>query len=499
MAQVANIPPPLGQACRGSGPPSDVGYRKEITVPPSPPPPLSYPKSQMAVCIRSDGPRTIVVPPDPVHMGRMGPSHRMDYVDPAFHRARPRSVSQYPTPHKADVYPGPGMVPYGHMPPHFPNNHQNIDWRTYQTYREYIDNKGIHSHASRTIQERLDSLRAGSHNSFSTAQHIPPGGWVPQGARRRSTSHDRSYHGPPPHFQPPPRSISQDRMCDAERGPHPRNWPPRSVSQDGLALKARSRSTDYVDPAELVRPVDRRSGYVRVDQVPRPSRQSFPRQPSVYRPSAAYSGGNIRGPPNPALYAKGPEVLQTRSSPMLSDRPSHLGKSAIGEHSLADQRAAVKANYAGHPPQQGRPRADALRGAESGREAMASGYRPASYSAPHPRPQRPGILKTGPPRHQSHVNGRSPAEGGVVMREKPPSGKTPSPLRHPSYILAVSDDVDPAADVAACWLPNDARREIHMRRLDEQRQASCSSNLDESLDSIPFIGKGCHGNNNGMP
>ena len=496
----ADIPPPSGQACRGSVAPSDLGYRKEITVPPSPPP-VSYPRSQMAVCMRNDSLRTVVVPPDVAHAGRMGPSHRMDYVDPAFLRARPRSVSQYPAPRKVDVYPGP--VPYGLAPPHFPTNHQNIDWRTYQTYREYIDNKGIHPHASRTIQERLDSLRAGGPNSFSTAQHIPPGGWAPKGGgrRRRSTSHDRSYHGPPPHFQIPPRSASQDRMCaGAEGAMHPRNWPPRSVSQDGLTHKARARSTDYVDPAELVRPMDRRGGYGRVDQGPRPGRQSVPRQSSVYRPSAAYSGGNSRGPPNPALYPKGPEALQTRSSPMLSDRSSHLGKSTSGEPSLADQRAAVKANHAGHTTHHttGRVRAETIKAAESGREATALGYRPSSYSAPQQRPQRPGILKTGPPSHQSHVNGRSPGEGGVVLREKPPHGKTPSPLRHQSYILAVNDDGDPAADVAACWLPNDTRREIHMRRLDEQRLASCSSNLDESLDSIPFIGKGCHGNNGGL-
>lgn len=464
-------------------------------MPPSPPPPpLSYPKNQMAVCMRNDSLMTVVVPPDAAHMGRMGPSHRMDYVDPAFLRARPRSVSQYPPPRKADIYPGgPPMVPYGLMPPHFPNNHQNIDWRTYQTYREYIDNKGIHSHASRTIQERLDSLRAGSHNSFSRGQHIPPpGGWAPKGGRRRSTSHDRSYHGPPPHFQvPPPRSASQDRMYGAERPMPPHNWPPRSVSQDGLTHKARSRSTDYVDPAELVRPpVDHRrggGGYGRADQGMRPSRQAIPRQSSVYRPSAAYGGGIIRGPPNSTLYAPGPESLQTRSSPMLSDRSSHLGKSASGEPAFSDQRAAVvKANHAG------RSRAET---AQSGREATALGYRPSSYSAPQQRPQRPGILKMAPPNHQSHVNGRIPAEGGVVLREKPLSGKTPSPLRHPSYILAVNDDGDPAGDVAACWLPNDTRREIHMRRLDEERQASCSSNLDQSLDSIPFIGKRRHGNN----
>ena len=66
-----------------------------------------------------------------------------------------------------------------------------------------------------------------------------------------------------PHFQIAPRSASQDRVSGAERIGHARNWPPRSVSQDGLVHKARAHSTDYVDPAELVRPSERRGGYVR--------------------------------------------------------------------------------------------------------------------------------------------------------------------------------------------------------------------------------------------
>lgn len=480
MAQATDIQSQAGgQACRGTVTPSDLGYRKEIPVPPLLPP-QSYPKSQMAVCMRNDSLRTVVVPPDSAHMGRMGPAHRIDYVDPVFSRGRPGSVAQYPVPWKADVYPaGAGMVPYP-LPPHYPVNHQNIDWRTYQTYREYIDNKGIHSHASRTIQERLDSLRAASHGAFSTSHHIPRGGMGSKGVRRRSTSHDRSYHGPPPHFQIPPRSASQDRMGASERMAPARNWTPRSASQDGLMHKARAHSMDYVDPAELVRPMDRRGGHGRADQGTRPSRQSIPRQ-AAYRPSTAYSASNMRGAANPTRYTKGPEALQTRSSPLLSDRL---------EPSLADQRAVVKGNHVCHVGHQGHSRvpADTMQPAEAGKGAAAAGLRLSSCSAPpRQRTQRPGILKISQPDHQKQVNGRSPTEGGVILREKP-SGKTPSPLRHPSYILAVNDDcADSTADVAACWLPNDARREMQMRRLGEQRQTSCSSNLDESLDSIPFI------------
>ncbi|XP_062284464.1 rho GTPase-activating protein 21 isoform X1 [Scomber scombrus] len=477
MAQATDS---VGQVCRGPAAPPDHGYRKEITVPPSPPP-QPYSKSQMAVCMRNDSVRTVVVPPDMAHMGRMGPAHRIDYMDPAFARGRPGSLAQYPHPRKADVYPrGPGMVPYGGPPPHFPSNHQNIDWRTYQTYREYIDNKGIHSHASRTIQERLDNLRAANQNNFGATHHIPRGNWGPKGIRRRSTSHERSYQGPPPHFQIAPRSASQDRISGSERMGQSRNWPPRSVSQDGLMHKAQAHSMDYVDPAELSRSIEGRGGYARADQGTRPSRQSIPRHAMVYRP-VGYSSG-MRGPPNPSLYTKGPDSLQTRSSPMLSDRASHFGKSTSAEHSITDQRALVKGNHTGHATQQGlgRMRVETMQAVETGRMPECS--------TPKQMPKRPMILKPPYPESQSQMNGRSPMETEVVLREKPPSGKNPSPLRHPSYILAVNDDgADSTADVVACWLPNDARREIHIRRLGEQHHTSCSSNLDESLDSIPFI------------
>lgn len=327
-------------------------------MPPSPPP-QSYPKSQMAVCMRNDAVRTVVVPPDAAPLGRMGPAHRVDYMDPAFIRGRPGSLAQYPRPRKADVYPGePGMVHFRNPAPHYPADHQNIDWRNYQTYRDYIDNKGIHSHGSRTIQERLDSLRAASQTTFGAPHHIPWGD-LPKGIRRRSTSHERSYHGPPPHFQIAPRSASQDRMSNSERLSHARNWPPRSVSQDGLIHKARAHSTDYVDPAELAQPMERRGGYGRTDHGTRPSRQSIPRQALLYTPSTGYSGG-LRGLPNPPLYSKGPDSLQTRSSPMLSDRPSHFGKRTSAENSLVDQRAVVKGNHAGHATQQGQSRLRAL-------------------------------------------------------------------------------------------------------------------------------------------
>ncbi|XP_041752164.2 LOW QUALITY PROTEIN: rho GTPase-activating protein 21 [Coregonus clupeaformis] len=524
MAQATETPSPVGVqgACRGPGgaPPPDLGYRIEIPVPPSPPPPAHpYPKSQTVACMRNDSVRTVVVPPELGHMGRMRPAHRVEYglvgpPDPDIIRGRPGSVSHYPLPRKTDIYPsGASRLNYGTPPPHYPPNsnspnpgaHQNIDWRTYQTYREYIDNKGIHAYGSRTIQERLESLRAASQNTFNSSHYIPQGGWGPdpKGLRRRSTSHDRAYHGPPPAFHHmPPRSSSQDRMSVAERGVHSRNWPPRSVSQDGFTHKVRAHSSDYdyVDPLDLGRSmVDRRGYGSRADQSTRPSRQSLSKQAVHHRPPAGYGRDSLRGAPmsNPALYTKGPEQLQHQphSAPnMPQDRPYHLGKNISLEQSHTDQRAGV--NHVS----QSRGRAETMQppGEVPRREVAAVvGHRSSSLSAPHQRPQRPGILKTSyqHPRPEPQVNGRGAlaSESGVVLREKPPgSGKNPSPLRHPSYILAVNEEdySEPVAG-AVCWLPNDARREMHMRRLSEKQekhQTSCSSsNLDESLDSIPFI------------
>uniref|UniRef100_A0AAZ3SS53 Rho GTPase activating protein 21b n=1 Tax=Oncorhynchus tshawytscha TaxID=74940 RepID=A0AAZ3SS53_ONCTS len=480
MAQATETPSPVGVgvqgACRGATSP-DTGYRMEIPVPPSPPPPAHpYPKSQTVACMRNDSVRTVVVPPE---LGRIGPAHRIDYSlvgspDPGLIRVRPGSVSHYPLPRKTDIYPsGASLLNYSaplHQYSPNPVSHQNIDWRTYQTYREYIDNKSIHAYGSQTIQERLECLRAASQNTFNSSHHIPRSGWGPnpKGLRRRSTSHDRAYHGPPPPFHHmPPRSSSQDRMSMAERGVHTRNWPPRSVSQDGLTHKARARSSDcdYVDSVELGRPMVDRRGYAsRLDQGTRPSRQSLSKQAVHHRPPAGYGRDSLRGTLEP---------------------------------SPTDQRAGVK------DVSQSRGRAETMQpaGEVPGREVAAVvGHRSSSLSASHQRPQRLGILKTShhhPPHTepQAQVNGRGPSasELGVVLREKPPgSVKNPSPLRHPSYILAVNeeDGSEPAAD-SVCWLPNDARREMHMRRLSkkqEKDQTSCSSsNLEESLDSIPFI------------
>ncbi|XP_051555198.1 rho GTPase-activating protein 21-like isoform X3 [Myxocyprinus asiaticus] len=499
-------PPGMAQATETSVPGdvlSDLGYRVEIPVPPSPPPPI--PKTQTVVCVCNESVRTVVVPPD-VHMGRMGPSHRGDYgltgQDPIMIRARPGTVSggrpPYLHPGKADVFPSgyhgePYAVPPTHYSPAasitFPSTHQNIDWRTYQTYREYIDNKGLHT-CSRTIQERLDSLRAASQNVHSVPhcgpQPGPQPGWGKK-LNRRSSSHDRAYQGP---SVLSPRSTSQDRMSGAERAGHARDWPPRSLSSDGLMRKSHVHSSDYVEHGELVSgapwaALDRQL-YGRVDQRSRPSRQSLPPRAVLYHRPTGY-GMSVRG-----VAGSQPHSSRTDIPPTFFPERSRNGVNQAKVPLSKDQSGTVVGNHISNSASvQSRTRAETMQSPETGKET-AVGHRSSSCSAPPS--QKPQGGSSAQRTHQwdlklQSVNGSSPMEG-VVFREKPPTGKgTPQPLRHPSYILAVNDTDGPEPAVGdVCWLPNDARREMHMRRLGERLDSSfCSSNLDESLDSIPFI------------
>lgn len=208
-----------------------------------------------------------------------------------------------------------------------------------------------------------------------------------------------------------------------------------------LTMPGHNPQTMLTLQIDLARPMERVAGYGRADRGIRASRQSMPRQALLYRPSVAYSGG-MRGAPNPPVYNKGPESHQFRSSPMLSERHQHFGKSTSAGHSLTDQRASFKATHVGHPSKQGqsRIRAESMQPLEARKDTVLVSHRSASCSTPKQMSQRPSNFDPPMEECQTQVNGRCPTESGVVLREKPPSGKNPSPLRHPSYILAVNDD-----------------------------------------------------------
>ncbi|XP_058875774.1 rho GTPase-activating protein 21-like isoform X2 [Acipenser ruthenus] len=627
MAQAPDVSP-SSEAARGApqssstgggrgtwlGVQPELGYRLEIPVHPLLP---QVPKTQTVVCVCNETVRTVVVPSEKVidrtaRVSRSGPSHRteevrysaaVDQAGAVKIRTRPAIVSsavgqrQYPTarPTETTIFSSGGRpvnyanCPDGHIisgrPPltaagdpfpvasnHYspsssstsPGAHQSIDWRNYKTYKEYVDNKRQNMYGCRTIQERLDSLRAAAQNSTDYNQAATgPGG--PRGVggaqvRRRSTSHDRAYQtsaAMPIRY----RSISQERLGGggSDQEELMNDWP-RSASQDALtstpvgAQNPRAHSCDYLGrQAETPpgacftsgQPVERR-GYGRSELEQRhhpayydgpwlPSRQPVGqravhpahRTPSFTSPPS--SGYNLDGRKSVSVsphFQKGTEHFhptrdfQQHTAPMSMERPpclvvkssglepSTCPKSQISSSldSLKDQRAVV-ANHLPHTVQHLQPGARTETVPEHGMEPGVSGKilaQPLTFrSTQQQQKQSPATSSSngtasirtksrdssGKEHGKEHTHSTEVQETTtVVLREKPLSGRpTPQPLRHQSYIMAVNEpEPEPLSD-STCWLPNDARREVNMKRLGEQRKAFGSGSHDDSLASIPFI------------
>uniref|UniRef100_A0A672ZH54 Rho GTPase activating protein 21a n=1 Tax=Sphaeramia orbicularis TaxID=375764 RepID=A0A672ZH54_9TELE len=505
------------------GGPMEKSYRVEIPVPPSPPPPQQQTsKSQTVVCVCNENVRTVAMSPDPADRGARGtrtvPSHRTEenrYGPSTDTSAKPRplvpSISggaqlQYPSSRPTDTPVYSPSVTSRPTPSSSP--HQNIDWRTYTTYKDYIDAKRLHTYGCRTIQERLDSLRAAANSSSAyTQQRTPPPSTSQRGVlgsqvRRRSASNDRGmdvrHQGPA--AITPLRSASQERLgTGAERMIPARNWP-RSASQDALPFstptgvsKPRARSCDYLGQRPGESTGDSRAGLDDRLMLCRGEEARANRQGTGLRAlphlnrtltgqeDEGRGGGLSNAAVAAPVFTKGStdSVLTSRTDGVIM-RPSRLPvKNSVSESSpalsstkatdpLKDQRANIMGNHIGYPSPlhlQLRGRADSLK-IESRSEAGLAGVE--------------GLDAT-----------------VVVVRREKNSG--PHPNRPPSYILAVNDNErgvthkSPplvkagSADGAMCWTPNDTYRDMHLRRLGDTRQKSGSNNLDDSLDSIPFI------------
>ncbi|XP_077952286.1 rho GTPase-activating protein 21a isoform X6 [Gasterosteus aculeatus] len=277
----------------------------------SPAAPPQGSKSQTAVCVCSESVRTAAMPPDPVDRGsrvaRAGPSHRTEenrHSPSAESSAAPRPLVpsapggaqvRYPSSRPADspacsppARPGapcpdslspavrataaspdtfssaasPGGNHYSPSPTTPSTSpHQNIDWKNYTTYKDYIDTKRLHTYGCRTIQERLDSLRAAANSTSAYAQQrtppapsTPPRGAPGSQVRWRSTSIER---GVDPSSEGAAgtslRSVSQERLGGGGgRAPPGVPWP-RSASEDALPFSSpagvpepRARSCDYL-------------------------------------------------------------------------------------------------------------------------------------------------------------------------------------------------------------------------------------------------------------
>uniref|UniRef100_A0A8D2JLC7 Rho GTPase activating protein 21 n=1 Tax=Sciurus vulgaris TaxID=55149 RepID=A0A8D2JLC7_SCIVU len=257
-------------------------YRMEIQVPPSP---TDVAKSNTAVCVCNESVRTVIVPSEKVvdllsnRNNHTGPSHRTEEVRYGISEQTPLKIvsrttsppSSIPTAHlihqttgsrslepsgillKSGNYSGQSEGISNSRSPavdspsvsvnHYsPNSHQHIDWKNYKTYKEYIDNRRLHI-GCRTIQERLDSLRAASQSTADYNQVVPTRTSLQ--VRRRSTSHDRV----PQSAQIRQRSVSQERLEDSVL----MKYCPRSASQGALTSPPvtfsnhRTRSWDYIE------------------------------------------------------------------------------------------------------------------------------------------------------------------------------------------------------------------------------------------------------------
>ncbi|XP_031705642.1 rho GTPase-activating protein 21a isoform X3 [Anarrhichthys ocellatus] len=611
---VSETPPGPAQGPGRRGGAAEKSYRVEIPVTPSPPPQQTS-KSQTVVCVCSENVRTAAMLPDLVDRGsrvaRAGPSHRTEEnryspsADSGSARPRPLIPSvpggaqlQYPSscPTESPVYspssrPGP-IYPDTLSPavrdtaaspdrfstaispsanhyspsPTTPSTspHQNIDWKNYTTYKDYIDAKRLHTYGCRTIQERLDSLRAAANSSSAYAQQRTPPppstgqrGELGSQHRRRSTSNDRWVDASSKGTAVTPlRSVSQERLGGgAERTTPIRNWP-RSASEDALPFssptgvpKPRARSCDYLgqQPGEALAVfadrvvLEDRLMLCRGEDA-RASRQGTGLRalPHLNRSLTGQEGSGLSNSAPVFTKFTTDSVLTSRTDGVIM-RPSRLPvKNAISDPSpalsssrttdpLKDQRANIVGNHLGYSSPlhlQLRGRSDSLKMESRSDTGLAARSSSCSGNSSKLPLQRQSVVVAASSSGSSTTNGavtqkpkvreissstsalvrtngglaegvEGPDATVVVLRRDKNSGAPH--IRPPSYVLAVNDNQGGvthkspplvkagSVDGAMCWTSNDSFREMHLRRLGDARHKSGSNNLDDSLDSIPFI------------
>lgn len=564
-------------------------YRMEIQVPPSP---TDVAKSNTAVCVCNESVKTVIVPSEKVvdlltnRNNHTVPSHRTEEVrhgiseQPSLKTvSRTTSpLSSIPTAHLIHQAPGSrSLEPSGillkssnysrhsegvssnrsqavdspsiSVNHYSPNSHQHIDWKNYKTYKEYIDNRRLHM-GCRTIQERLDSLRAASQSTTDYNQVVP--NRTALQVRRRSTSHDRV----PQSTQIRQRSVSQERLED----PVLTKYCPRSASQGALTAPPisfsnhRTRSWDYIEgQGETLENVtsesqmpdsngerkqtykwsgfteqdDRRGIYERSrhQEIHKSFRgSSFTVAPSVVssdnRRMSSRGVGSvspfIKIPPDLKSLQPNrnfqttcgmslPQGISQDKSPLVKVRsnslkaPSmHVTKPPFSQNSfvsIKDQRPVNHLHQNSLLTQQTRLKTESAldHQVETGKNLCLPGAsaKPVPHMSENSGTTEVELSVT--QRNQDlslqeaeiHQSDSLDNKEIVTLREKPPSGRqTPQPLRHQSYILAVNDQ-ETGSDTT-CWLPNDARREVHIKRI-EERKASSTSPPGDSLASIPFI------------
>lgn len=260
----------------GGGAAAEKGYRVEISVPPSPPPlPRDVP-AQVEPSHRTEenryaspaacpaGPRPLISALPGAAQLQFPPAESPTFSPPPTSSPIPAYPDRLSPAPRASASPtSPGAFSTTSAPRCSPSQHKNIDWKNYTTYKDYIDAKRLHTYGCRTIQERLDSLRAAATpGSAYTQQHntpLPPAssasqrglaGWR---SKPRSVSVDRGAvdGGSTTPTRTLLRSVSQEKLGGGAEA-SARKWP-RSSSEDALPFSSpaevtrqRAKSCDYL-------------------------------------------------------------------------------------------------------------------------------------------------------------------------------------------------------------------------------------------------------------
>ncbi|KAK7881563.1 hypothetical protein WMY93_029972 [Mugilogobius chulae] len=504
---------------------TEKNYRVEIPVLPSPPPPpLIIVKS--AVCndiIRTPSHRTeenryatTAEAKSTVPSVSGGVQLQYPSIDTPIYSQSPTSRTAQNLPETVSqnipVTSGAKMSPNNSPSASASNTptHQNIDWKNYTTYKDYIDSKKLHTYGSRTIQERLDSLRAATNanSAYAQPQNTPNSSQRAFGsqARRRSASHDRGVDAA--HKSGGPfRSVSQERLSGGERCSASKNWH-RSVSQDAIpssapsgVARARTRSCDYIghqvsESGMYVNRIgDERAGHGEESKTSRMT-----------------ESGSTNSPAAPSMFTKGSDpskadglIMRPSRLPVKNSDFSPALSTAQAPVPLNDQRTTMMGNHVGYtsPVHLLRTRADSLKmenRAEGGLAARSSSCSGVTSKVAMQRQQQTvhttvssttnGAIAQQPKAMsavRTNVEGVEGPDATVVVLRRDKKADV-QPNRPPSYVCAVNERkcgerppalVKAGSEGAVC-------RELHFRKLEDTKQKT-GSRLDGSLDSIPFI------------
>lgn len=550
----------FAQGLSRKGGAAEKGYRVEISVPPSPPPLPRDTPAQVEPSHRTEENRFSPLAADPCPAGPRPlvparPEAAQVHFLPTESPVSPPPPISSPVPAYPDrLSPAPRMSASPTSPGVFsttsgprcsPSQHKNIDWKNYTTYKDYIDAKRLHTYGCRTIQERLDSLRAAAtpgsaysqqHNASlaSTSSQRELASWR---SKPRSVSVDRGgvNGGKVTPARTLLRSVSQEKLGGGTEAAL-RKWP-RSSSEDALPLpsssevtRQRAKSCDYhglraVERADLEnrlqlgeeapasRPGAGPKALLHLNRTPPTASLGDQRRASGSSFSPLFTKGPA-GSPSPTVRKDG-VILRPSCLPVKNSATHTSPLSSLSSIKTADYIRYQRSNFVDSHPAglqlQLRCRADSLNldsrpepglaartsscsiGALSSSKLLVARHlQSAALSSSHTNGDVSSKARASAPICSNGTLGNA-VEGRdatvvVLRRDK---NAAAAHIRPPSYVQALNDSQrgvhrSPPPLIKA---GSEDGAMCRVGRERQVRQKSDSLNLDGSLDSIPFIGE----------